>query len=178
MALGIFCRKIKTALHTLLQRLGPIKYALLVMLLGILFLLPTKKEVTTESVISSAEIQSTQLSHEILTEEKIAQILSQMHGAGKVTVMLTVKNDGRTEYQSDAEYYSNGSQSESKIETVFSGSSGTGNAVISSQSKPEFMGALILAQGADSANVRLQITKAVCCLTGLSSDKVTVLKMK
>ena len=41
-----------------------------------------------------------------------------------------------------------------------------------------YTGAVILCQGADSATVRLQIVEAVSVYTGLSSNKIMVLKMK
>ena len=43
---------------------------------------------------------------------------------------------------------------------------------------PTYLGAVIVCQGADSASVRLAIVSAVCSVTGLSTDKITVLKMK
>ena len=43
---------------------------------------------------------------------------------------------------------------------------------------PIYQGAIILCQGADSAAVRLAIIQAVAGATGLTSDRITVLKMK
>jgi stage III sporulation protein AG len=43
---------------------------------------------------------------------------------------------------------------------------------------PEFQGALVVAEGADDATVRLAITKAVAGLTGLGSDRITITKMQ
>ena len=43
---------------------------------------------------------------------------------------------------------------------------------------PTYLGAVIVCQGADSASVRLAIVEAVGSVTGLSTDKITVLKMK
>jgi len=43
---------------------------------------------------------------------------------------------------------------------------------------PTYLGAVIVCQGADSASVRLAIVSAVGSVTGLSTDKITVLKMK
>ena len=41
-----------------------------------------------------------------------------------------------------------------------------------------YTGAVIFCQGADSAAVRLQVVEAVAVYTGLSSNKIMVLKMK
>ena len=43
---------------------------------------------------------------------------------------------------------------------------------------PTYQGAVILCQGADSAAVRLALIEAVSNATGLSSDRISVLKMK
>ena len=42
----------------------------------------------------------------------------------------------------------------------------------------QYRGALIVCGGADSPSVRLQLVNAVAGLTGLPSDKITVIKMK
>ena len=43
---------------------------------------------------------------------------------------------------------------------------------------PEYLGALIVAEGAESATVKLAITQAVTSVTGLPIGNVTVLSMK
>ena len=43
---------------------------------------------------------------------------------------------------------------------------------------PAYRGALIVCDGADSAVVRLQVTQCVSALTGLSSNQISVIKMK
>jgi stage III sporulation protein AG len=43
---------------------------------------------------------------------------------------------------------------------------------------PEYMGAVIVCQGAENVQVRLAIVEAVCNATGLGADKIAVLKMK
>jgi stage III sporulation protein AG len=43
---------------------------------------------------------------------------------------------------------------------------------------PKYQGAIIVCQGAEKATVRLQVVEAVVNVTGLTADKITVLKMK
>ena len=43
---------------------------------------------------------------------------------------------------------------------------------------PVYKGAVVVCEGADHASVKLNIVQAVSSLTGLGSDKITVLKMK
>ena len=44
--------------------------------------------------------------------------------------------------------------------------------------QPIYKGALIVCEGADRAAVKLDIIRAVSGLTGLGSDKISVIKMK
>ena len=43
---------------------------------------------------------------------------------------------------------------------------------------PVYLGALIVCQGGDNPTVKLSIVEAVMDITGLSSNQITVLKMK
>jgi stage III sporulation protein AG len=42
---------------------------------------------------------------------------------------------------------------------------------------PEYLGALVVCEGADNPTVAYQIVKAVAGLTGLGTDKIVVSKM-
>ena len=50
--------------------------------------------------------------------------------------------------------------------------------LISQVLAPVYQGAVVVCQGGDQPGIRLQVVEAVCDATGLSADKVTVLKMK
>ena len=50
--------------------------------------------------------------------------------------------------------------------------------VIASVSGPEYQGAVIVCDGAESPQVRLELTEAVRSLTGISSDHIKISKMK
>ena len=56
--------------------------------------------------------------------------------------------------------------------------SGYEDVVITQQMDPVDQGAVVVCQGADQPSVRLAVTEAVAALTGLSSDKITVVKWK
>ena len=42
---------------------------------------------------------------------------------------------------------------------------------------PTFRGAVVACEGADRAEIRLYVTEAVMAVTGLSSDRICVLKL-
>lgn len=55
--------------------------------------------------------------------------------------------------------------------------SGAGAEVVVTHSRyPRFVGALIVCEGGDRADVQLNVTQAVSALTGLSSDRITVVR--
>lgn len=55
--------------------------------------------------------------------------------------------------------------------------SGTSAEVVVTHSRyPRFVGALIVCEGGDCADVQLKVTQAVSALTGLSSERISVVK--
>ncbi len=117
-------------------------------------------------------------------EEKIANLLSKIEGAGQVEVVLTLKSSTEQELAIDEErQYSRSEESGTYEESISSSivlastGSGTDAPVTIKYIYPEYMGALVVSEGADSAAVQLQLVQAISALTGLSSDKITIAKM-
>jgi stage III sporulation protein AG len=93
--------------------------------------------------------------------------------------MLTRKDEGQTSYQSDSEITQSADSTNTRSQTVFRSDGGYQQApLVTKVSAPEYLGALIVCSGGEDPAVRLQLVKAVCSLTGLGSDRVTVLKME
>lgn len=150
------------------------KYALLVLVVGILLMCwPGKSEVNNTQVETTPQVQ------EISMEQKLETILSQMQGAGKVKVMLTVSQGERTVFQYDEDYDQTDTSNSIRKETVII-TDGDRNeqALITQLIPPVYLGAVILCQGADQPAVKLAVVEAVSKITGLGSDKICVLKMK
>lgn len=173
MDMGVKEKKANIKILHLLEKIDPKKIVILFIALGVLcmtFSLPRSNKTTVETMSLEEEIQTTDS-----LETRMADILSCVSGAGEVRVMLTVKDNGETEFQTNTEEYQSGEQWETKTETVFANDRSM--PVVRKQSEPTFLGALVLCQGAEDAKVRYDITSAVCRLTGLGSDKIAVLKM-
>ena len=157
------------------------KYAALILLLGIaLLLLPSGKKQTQNEPVS-AEFNDD--AYAALTEQRLTQILSNIEGAGRVEVMLTLRTGSRTRYQTDtqnSEDVTDGGKqrSEEQKTVILSEGSAYDKAAVSAVDYPLFQGALIVSDGADTASVKLALMQAVSALTGLSSDQITVVKMK
>lgn len=149
------------------------KAALTVMAVGAAFMLIRPAEEKPAAVMESV---SREESLEVLPEQRMAAILSTVEGAGRVEVMLTLRSDGETEYQTDRQETRSEGESEIRIETVF-GSNSADSALVRKKTAPEYLGAVVVAQGADDAGVCYKLAKAVSSLTGLGIDKITILKM-
>ena len=107
------------------------------------------------------------------------QLLSGIAGAGRVRLMLTLSGSEKTLYQTDSRTVTSAGSTTTQTETVFR-QTGSSEKEPAAQSVlyPQYQGALVVCDGADSASVRLAIIQAVSSLTGLGSNKIAVVKMK
>ncbi|MBD5084683.1 MAG: stage III sporulation protein AG [Clostridiales bacterium] len=150
------------------------KYVLIILAAGLILLLwPTgEKEKQSESADRSApeEFDLAAL------EEKLSQTLSQVEGAGKVTVALTVKSGMEQVPVTDrsTSVTERGNSLEEKTVVINTGSGQ--EMMVRVQRYPQFQGAVVVCQGGDRADVRLLLTQAVSALTGLGADRITVCK--
>ena len=149
------------------------RYVILVLIIGILLMmLPQGK--TEEKKDDNVLIPETEAVETL--QEQLEQLLSLVQGAGKVRVLLTEAEGERVIYQTDGEQRS---QDSKRADTVIvSDSARAESGLVQQILPPSYMGAIILCQGADSASVRLSLIEAVSNATGLSSDRISVLKMK
>ena len=114
-------------------------------------------------------------------QQQVADSLSQIDGAGSVTVLLSLETGEESVYAADVSESSqaaenNSSESYEGSTSILSDGS-YGEAPILIKSKyPTFRGAMILCEGADDDAVRLQIVHAVSALCGISSDHISVSK--
>ena len=149
------------------------KYVLLVIAAGLaLMLWPAKK--TEAPVIQQTAQPAQQLS---ITEE-LSAILAQIRGVGRVRVMLTEQSGAQTHYQTDTSgtQDSDSTSHDSRTVLVSAGSSESG--LVTSVSPPVYLGAIVVCQGADDPAVRLAVSQAVSSVTGITTDRISVLKMK
>lgn len=114
-------------------------------------------------------------------EKRIAQALERIAGVGEVEVVLTLKSsveqrvarDESTEYRTLSEGYELSSESSA----VLLQGDGAEEPIVLKYVYPEYKGALIVADNV-GASLRLELTNAVAALTGLSTDKISVVPGK
>ena len=154
------------------------KYVLIICLCGfVLVSLSGNTDTAKEN-----ETQTELTADTALLEQRLERSLSQISGVGKAEVILTAKSSSRAVYAYDEDKTVRQSEGDRTADTsqsmAFSGS-GSGQLPIQLQTlEPEYRGALVVCEGAASAAVRLEVTKAVAALTGIGSDHIVFSKMK
>ena len=155
------------------------KYVALVVLAGVvLMLLPSGKgaqQTVSEQPVNVSEVYSL-----AETEKRLEQLLGRIRGVGQVQVMLTL-HSGETlslAEDSSATLGSGGDvRQDSQVLTVNRGS-GKQEVVVTRRLYPTYQGAVVVCQGAGDSRVRLRVLETVSVLTGLSSDKISVVQWK
>jgi stage III sporulation protein AG len=186
-------REWKETMTRMGKTLGKFKYPILILILGVVLIsIPTKSQDSKlakapETADASPADEKTETTDEQETleqlESELEELLSQVEGAGDVRVMLRYAASPRTVYQTDStqEVRSGTEENETTtdVRTVLaSDGSSKENAVAVQVMSATFQGAVVVAQGADDAQVKLNLVSAVSSLTGLGTDKITVIKMK
>lgn len=153
------------------------RYAVFIVLAGVvLMLLPTGTKQTQETpraVESGQEVFSLEE-----MERRMEQILGQIDGVGQLHLMLTLKSGTELQLAEDTELtrQADGSgDSRRQVLTVNRGGAQQ-EVVVTGQTYPAFQGAVVVCQGADNSAVRLAVAEAVAALTGLRSDKISIVK--
>ena len=159
----------------LVNMLSKYRYAVLVLIIGlVLLLLPGKSDQETTQI--SEPIPSSQ---QTIEETALEEILKSIHGAGSVKVLLSIADGEETIYQNNTDISNSGDDSSQQIETVLvTDSQRMQHGLIRQVNPPSYLGAIVVCEGADNAAVKLAITQAVSKITGLSTDHICVLKMK
>lgn len=150
------------------------RYGILIVVIGIfLMLLPGKSEITDSGDLTAAEISA-----ESSISEELTDILSQIQGVGKVRVMITEATGAETIYQTDLDRTDGADSSTHREDTVLISTQNSDTGLIRTITPPTYLGAIIVCQGGADPTVRLAVSQAVTAVTGISTDRITVLKMK
>lgn len=146
---------------------GKYKFVLLILIAGVvLMLLPTGQKSNSASTYQTE--QKTEDTQQLCAQ--LEELLTMVKGAGQVKVLLTVAQGLQTVYQADT----NGTS----VDTVtVTDENRNETGLVQQINGPKYQGAIVLCQGADDPQVRLDITEAVSKITGLGANQIAVLKM-
>lgn len=149
------------------------KYVALIIALGIvLMLLPTGGSANRSDEDAEGSVQT-----EPGADIKLADVLSAIQGAGEVKVQLSVAAGEERIYQID-EDISDNSGNIRRSTVVISDASRNQEGLIKQVIPPTYLGAVVVCDGGDDPVVRLAVVDAVSKLTGLTTDRISVIKMK
>lgn len=154
---------------------------MIVILAGVLLMLVTLPQSSKETE-ETAEETTQQFDLEAF-EQQICSSLSAIDGVGRIEVMLSLETGEESVYASDVTQSSQSSGENASSEnyqstmSILSDGSYGERPVLVTSNYPTFRGAVIICDGADDSRVQLELTEAMSSLCGISSDRVSVLKM-
>lgn len=152
------------------------RYAALVILAGLLLLLwpfgGSRSSSQTQSGESASARKVSEYEYNLTDlEEKLEKVLSQIQGAGKTEVILTLSSTGSVVL---AENQTSEDGSVKTEVVIVKNGSNQEDVVEVKQQYPAFLGALVVCEGGGNAQVKLEMMQAIKALTGLSSDQISI----
>lgn len=140
----------------------------------------------------SAETDSMADSYGEYWERRLEKALSQMEGVGMAKVMITLEDSGETIVEKDTPLQSSNTEEKdssggvrkirdySSTETTvfYTDDNGKQMPYVVREAAPRVTGVVVIAQGADNAKVKEQITRLLEALFDVEAHKVIVVKMK
>lgn len=153
--------------------IGRYKYVILIVAAGIFLMAAPSgqpRQAKQEPTVQAAE--------DTAIREELESLLSQIQGVGKVRIMITEASAPETVYQTDLDQDAEPDSSSQRSKTVIVSKNGDDTGLVRTVTPPTYLGAVIVCQGGDNPSVRLAVSQAVAAVTGISTDRITVLKMK
>jgi stage III sporulation protein AG len=158
---------------------------LVLLLVGILLMVvavPTSEKNEEEEAQTTKDEELSVQTADYVTEleNRLEQTLSQIEGAGKVTVMITLEDTGEKEVEKDETTRQSKDETSSEYEqstqTVYDESKDS-TPYISNEKYPLVKGVCVVAQGGGDSSVKEKILSVVEALFGLGANKIVVVKM-
>lgn len=128
---------------------------------------------TTVASKSSTNNESDVKDYVEMLETKLSSRLSELDGAGKVKVIISVKSGMRNEIATERQVSGIGGEKTTETPVLISG-----KPLILGEIYPEICGVIIMAKGADDIRVKLSLITAAQTFLDVDSSKIQVLPMK
>ena len=152
---------------------------LLALMLGILLLAAGKSFSDTEGETTSLPQMHVQEAENRETEQRMAEILSKVEGAGEVDVMLTYRQmEEKSIAHNETREESGETLRTEQTAILLEDGDGATEPLVLTEMSPVVEGVVIAAQGADSPAVAAALNQAAQALLDVPAHKVAVLKMK
>ena len=128
------------------------------------------KNVSTSS--NATVSSSSQYAKEV--EDKLSSVLSNVSGAGKVSVMLTLESGSEIIVAKTKEERTNTSANSTSVTVVESPVIVGKEPLILMEILPKIKGVIVVAQGANDVAVRLELLRAVQALIDVDANKIEI----
>lgn len=115
-------------------------------------------------------------SYSELLHRNLEEVLSEMSGVGKCSVVITFSDGGETVYACDESLSETGEKTDSEKKYVLVSSRSDG--LILKVHSPSVLGVAVICQGGESTRVKNDITEVLSRTLGISADRISVKKMK
>ena len=169
--------EVKQGIAKLTDFAGKYKYIVLIIAAGFLLMtFPAGEK-------SGKEEKRTETFNLQAFEKQVERALSECEGVGRCKVMLSVNSGPESVFAKEARESRREDERSRESDTdtkpsVVNGGSGGESPVLIKELYPEFRGAVVICDGAGSSALRGKVVEAVSALTGLRSDRISVIKMK
>ncbi len=157
----------------LLKKFKGKNFIYLLILTAVLLLLFSGGKVTENK---NTEIVKQENNYYEETSVRLENILSKIRGAGDVSVMFVLENKGEVIPVFNKKISSDvGNQrNETESTAVLYGQGSNEQPYISQEKNPEVSGIIVVAEGADNENVKIEIFEAVRALLGVPANRIKV----
>ena len=122
------------------------------------------------STIASVDVDSYITS----LEDKLSTELSKIDGAGKVSVLISVKTGLTTEIATEKKVINNSDGITTEETPILV----SGKPIILTEVYPEIVGVIIIAKGAEDLKVRMSLLTAAQTFLDFTSDKIEILTLR
>lgn len=157
--------------------------AIALLILGYSLITSEKKKTTDQ--LPQAEETGVEMTKQL--ENRLAQVLSQINGAGSVQVMITYSGSTEKIIANTKSTHTNSSSGSGSITTststitetpIIINSNGSSKLYVTKEILPEVKGVIVVAQGAGSARVRLELMRAVQTVLNVGANNIEIFAMK
>ncbi len=156
---------------------------ILLCVLGVVYISLTQKKSSTESSEVSVGNYLTATSYVEHLEARLAKVLSNVKGAGNVSVMVTIKSGPELVYATNTNTKTNTVSTGSSTTTdtnivaepIIVSKNGESNLLVLMEKMPDIKGVIVVCSGAVDTRVRLDLLQAVQTLLDVSSSDIQII---
>lgn len=122
----------------------------------------------------SSTYSSQNVSMQVNLEEKLANILSQINGISDVSVLLTYSSDSKQNIVYNTKEENSDGKTVEEKSVAYNEEGGEKTAIVESVEMPRIEGAIIVAKGANSVDIKSKLASTISNVTGIPVYKVQV----